>query len=813
MKHLLYFVPAVCFPIILFAQNSNTKPLPQLGKNSIKEVIAAMTLEEKAHLVVGMGMRFGPQPPRRDSTKTPALQQQPVIGQTQQKVPGAAGTTFAIPRLGIPSIVVADGPAGLRIQPIRNNDSSKTYYATAFPVATLLASTWDTALIKKVGVAFGSEVHEYGVDILLAPALNIHRNPLGGRNFEYYSEDPLIAGSMTSAIVNGIESNGVGTSIKHFAANNQETNRNTINTIVSERALREIYLKGFEIAVKRSQPWTVMSSYNKINGTYTSEEHDLLTTILRKEWGFKGFVMTDWFGGKDPVAQMKAGNDLLMPGSHQQVQRIIDAINHDSLDVKVLDQNVEHILNIILQSPSFKGYKHSDKPDLKKNAEVSRTAAEEGMVLLRNESNTLPLKSAKKIAAFGNTSYDIIAGGTGSGDVNKAYTVSLAEGLTNVGFTVDENLKNSYTSYIADAKAKRPKPRNFFQQPPAIAEMWIETNELAQKANDADAAIITIGRNEGEGADRKLENDFYLSDTEKTLIKNVTDAFHAKNKKVIVVLNIGGVIEVASWRDNVDAILLAWQPGLEAGNAIADILSGKVNPSGKLATTFPVDYKDVPSEKNFPGKEFPEQAVEGNFGRKQIPAEVTYEEGIYVGYRYYNTFNVAPAYEFGYGLSYTNFTYSNLKLSSSSFNGKITATVTVTNTGKVTGKEAVQLYLSAPAQKLDKPVEELRAFAKTNLLQPGKSQTVKFTLNAADLASFDTQTESWIAEAGKYTVKIGSSSKQIKQTATFGLANDIVVEKVNKALSPQININEYKSDKANAKGFIYDLNGFVAISK
>jgi len=797
----------------LFAQNSNTKPLPQLGKNSIKEVIAAMTLEEKAHLVVGMGMRFGPQPPRRDSTKTPALQQQPVIGQTQQKVPGAAGTTFAIPRLGIPSIVVADGPAGLRIQPIRNNDSSKTYYATAFPVATLLASTWDTALIKKVGVAFGSEVHEYGVDILLAPALNIHRNPLGGRNFEYYSEDPLIAGSMTSAIVNGIESNGVGTSIKHFAANNQETNRNTINTIVSERALREIYLKGFEIAVKRSQPWTVMSSYNKINGTYTSEEHDLLTTILRKEWGFKGFVMTDWFGGKDPVAQMKAGNDLLMPGSHQQVQRIIDAINHDSLDVKVLDQNVEHILNIILQSPSFKGYKHSDKPDLKKNAEVSRTAAEEGMVLLRNESNTLPLKSAKKIAAFGNTSYDIIAGGTGSGDVNKAYTVSLAEGLTNVGFTVDENLKNSYTSYIADAKAKRPKPRNFFQQPPAIAEMWIETNELAQKANDADAAIITIGRNEGEGADRKLENDFYLSDTEKTLIKNVTDAFHAKNKKVIVVLNIGGVIEVASWRDNVDAILLAWQPGLEAGNAIADILSGKVNPSGKLATTFPVDYKDVPSEKNFPGKEFPEQAVEGNFGRKQIPAEVTYEEGIYVGYRYYNTFNVAPAYEFGYGLSYTNFTYSNLKLSSSSFNGKITATVTVTNTGKVTGKEAVQLYLSAPAQKLDKPVEELRAFAKTNLLQPGKSQTVKFTLNAADLASFDTQTESWIAEAGKYTVKIGSSSKQIKQTATFGLANDIVVEKVNKALSPQININEYKSDKANAKGFIYDLNGFVAISK
>jgi beta-glucosidase len=782
-KMKFYAILSIIF-LLPFMAIAQTKNLPQLGKNSLKDVINAMTLEEKAHLVVGNARRRGSAP-----------QAGPVIGETQDKVPGAAGTTFPILRLGIPSIVVADGPAGLRISPFRNKDSSRSYYATAFPVATLLASSWDTDLVKKVGVAFGSEVHDYGVDILLAPALNIHRNPLGGRNFEYYSEDPLIVGSMTAAIVNGIQSNGAGTSIKHFAANNQETNRNTINTIVSERALREIYLKGFQIAVKRSAPWTVMSSYNKLNGTYTSEEYDLLTTILRKEWGYKGFVMTDWSGGKDPIAQMKAGNDLLMPGNPQQVQRIINAVNHDSLDVKILDQNVERILNIILLSPSFKGYKYSDKPDLKKDAEISRMAAAEGMVLLKNNNNVLPLKSKTKIAVFGNTSYDIIAGGTGSGDVNKAYTISLVQGLMNAGYILNEALDNRYTSYIADAKANRPKPRGFFDRLKPIEELDLSPELLSQKVNEDDVAVITLGRNAGEGADRKLENDYYLSDKEKALIKNISDAFHSKGKKVIVILNIGGVIEVNSWRDNVDAILLAWQPGLEAGNAIADIIAGKVNPSGKLATTFPVDYKDVPSAKNFPGKEFPEMADTSNPRFRQVPAEVTYEEGIYVGYRYYNTFNVMPAYEFGYGLSYTNFRYSNLKLSSPLFNGKLSATITIINTGAVAGKEVVQLYVSAPHKKLDKPSEELKAFAKTQLLKPGQSQTIIFNLNATDLASFDTKSSSWIAEVGKYAIKIGASSKDIKQTSTFTLAKDIIVEKDHKVLAPQVSIKEMKSDQ------------------
>ena len=770
--------------INLFA--AATAQTPQLGKNSIKEIIAAMTLEEKVKLLVGNGFKMpGITPPGG-----------PVIGTTQDKVPGAAGTTFAIPRLGIPTIVVADGPAGVRIDPIRNGDSTTKFYATAWPIATLLASSWDTALVKKVGAAFGNEVHEYGIDILLAPALNIHRNPLGGRNFEYYSEDPVVAGNITAAIVNGIESNGVGTSIKHYAANNQETNRNTVNTIVSERALREIYLRGFEIAVKKSQPWTVMSSYNLINGTYASQEYDLLTIVLRKEWGFKGFVMTDWFGGKDPVAQMKAGNDLLMPGTPQQAQTIISAVEHDSLNIKVLDENVERMLNIILQSPAFKGYKFSNKPDLVKHAALSRTAAAEGMILLKNNDAALPFsKSKKNIALFGNNSYDLIAGGTGSGDVNKAYTVSLAQGLSAAGYGVNNDLKNMYTGYLAAEKIRHPK-KGFFEEfmhpTPPIAEFVADNNLIAQKATEADIAVIAIGRNAGEGSDRKLPGDYFLNDTERILIKTVANAFHARNKKVVVVLNTGGVIDVAAWRDDADAILMAWQPGLEGGNAITDILSGKVNPSGKLATTFPADYKDVPSAKSFPGKEFPEQAVAGMFGMKQIPAEVTYEEGIYVGYRYYNTFNVKPAYEFGYGLSYTNFTYSNLTLSSASFNGKLTATVTVTNSGKVAGKEVVQLYISAPSNKLAKPSEELKAFAKTELLLPGKSQTIKFTIDANDLASFDTNTTSWIAEAGRYTLKAGASSADIKKTASFQLSKDIVTEKCNKVMVPQVEINELK---------------------
>jgi beta-glucosidase len=817
MKKTLLF----SFLVVAFSMTANSQPAaaPKLGKDPVKKVVAAMTLEEKAGLVVGTGMRFPGGPPPTGAPNNPGTPNSPgtpnvpaapngsVIGQTQDLVDGAAGTSLKIQRLGITPMVMADGPAGLRIVPTRLNDKN-TYYCTAFPIGTLLASTWDIELVKKVGQSIGNEVLEYGSDILLGPGMNIHRNPLCGRNFEYFSEDPFITGKIAAAMVIGVESQGVGTSIKHFAANNAETNRNSLNTIISERALREIYLEGFRIAVQDAQPWTVMSSYNLINGVYASENPDLLTNILRKDWGFNGFVMTDWFGGKDPIAQMIAGNDLLMPGNPNQVQTIVKAVNEGKLDIAILDRNVEKILNIMLQSPHFKGYKFSNKPDLKAHALVTRQAAAEGMVLLKNDNKALPFGSdIKNVSAFGNTSYETITGGTGSGDVNEEYSVSLTDGLQNAGFKPNEDLQTLYTNYLKLSKAGRPKLTGFMVMmggSKPIEELNLNQDIINGMAVSSDAAIITIGRNSGEGSDRTdSKGDFRLSDTEQQLIKNVTSAFKAKGKKVIVNLNVGGVVETASWRELPDAILLAWQGGQETGNSVADILSGKINPSGKLATTFPLIYQDVPSSKDFPGVVIqskivqPQPVDDGPIGGFMRPkdAKVVYEDGIYVGYRYYETFKVKPAYEFGYGLSYTNFTYSNIKLSSSKFADKITVTVDIKNSGTVAGKEVAELYLSTPAVKLDKPVIELKGFSKTNPLQPGESQTLTFVIDSRNLSSFDPASSSWVAEAGKYEVKIGASSKDIRQNASFNLAKELTVKKESVSLVPKEKINELKSGK------------------
>ena len=766
---------------------AQTGSLPQLGKASLKEVVAALTPEEKVKLVVGMGFYPAGFP---EGILPPS---DPEDRKIPEKVPGAAGRTHAIARLGIPSLTLSDGPAGVRIDPIRCGDSTKTYYATAFPVATLLASSWDTTLVHRVGVAFGSEVRDFGIDVLLAPGMNIHRNPLGGRNFEYYSEDPVVAGTMAAAFVNGIESNGVGTSIKHFAVNNQEFNRMQLNSKVSERALREIYLKGFQLAVKKSQPWTVMSSYNKVNGTYTSESHDLLTTLLREEWSFKGLVMTDWYGGHDAVAQLRAGNDLLMPGTSAQTQAILAALKSGQLTPAQLDANVLRVLEMVLKSPTFKGTKYTSQPALKADATVARQAAAEGMVLLRNENNTLPLATGRKVALFGIASYNLIAGGTGSGDVHRAYTISIAQGLRDAGLPADAALPQAYSQYLKDEQAKLPKTRGLLDPAPVIPEMAMPDALLRQQAQAADMAVLTLGRSAGEGGDRKEADDFTLTAAEQALLKQVATAFHAQQKKVVVVLNVGGVTEVASWRNQADAILLAWQPGQEGGHAVADVLRGQVNPSGKLATTFPVRYQDVPYAADYPGKELPSAAAPTGNALMGKASENTYAEGIYVGYRYYNTFGVKPAYEFGYGLSYTTFAYGPLKLSAPTLAGKLTATLTVTNTGQVAGREVVELYVAAPKAKLPKPASELKAFAKTSLLPPGKSQTLTFTLTAADLASFDTAASAWLTDAGTYTAKAGASSLTIKQSATFQVPKAVVVEKSRPLLVPQAPVEELKA--------------------
>ena len=763
MKKILLTFAALGMALVATAQ-------PQLREDNIEEVLKAMTLQEKATLLVG-GAR--------------AAMVNGVTSGTAWQVPGAAGNTRPIERLGIPGTVLADGPAGLRIQPTRQGDNN-TYYCTGFPVGTLLASSWDLALVEEVTKAMGNEVLEYGVDVLLAPGMNIHRNPLNGRNFEYFSEDPLLSGKMAAAYVKGIQSNGVGTSIKHYAANNQETNRNENDAIISQRALREIYLKNFEIAVKEADPWTVMSSYNKLNGDYTQQSEGLLTTVLRDEWGFKGIVMTDWGNKAGTVKSAKAQNDLMEPGNQNEIDRIIAAVQDGTISQEELDRNVRNMLTYIVRTPRFKGYKFSNKPDLKAHAAVARKAAGESMVLLRNE-GALPLSGNEKVALYGVSSIDFVAGGTGSGDVNKAYVVNMVEGMQNAGFTVDKSLVDYYTAFQAYDKAQSALSGSGFSwfSRRKLAEVAIPEAAIANEARANDVAVVVLGRNAGEGADRKMMNDFELTSVERELLQNVSASFHAQGKKVVVVLNVGGVIETNSWKNLVDAIVLPWSPGQEGANAVADVLTGKVNPSGKLPMTFPVNFMDHPSSANFPYNYNGQQGRGFGWGPRQPQKDVdytNYEEGIWVGYRHFVTRDVAVSYPFGYGLSYTTFAYSKpvVKAVADGFQ----ATVTVTNTGAVAGKEVVELYVSAPAGGLEKPACELKAFGKTRELKPGESQTLTLKVSAYQLASFNEATSAWETAAGSYKVHFGASVQDIRATVPF------VVKKaqkwpVNNVLAPQ----------------------------
>ena len=751
---------------------------PKLSPTNIDEVLKAMTLEEKAKLLVGGSNNF--------------FGDQAAVGGEADLVAGAAGTSPAIPRLGIPATVLTDGPAGVRIDPTRKG-TSQTYYATGFPIGTCLASTWNTELVTKVGEAIGNETKEYRCDVILGPGMNLHRNPLCGRNFEYYSEDPLLTGKIGAAYINGVQSQGAGVSAKHFAVNSQETNRTGVDEQVSQRALRELYLRGFEIAVRESQPWTIMSSYNQINGQYSMGNRDLLTSILRDDWGFRGIVMTDWIGirkGLETITEVQAGNDLMEPGQPAQVKEIVEGVKSGKLDIKDVDRNVRRMLEYIVKTPSFHQYPATNKPDLKAHAAITRQSACEGIVLLKNAQFTihnaqsaapcLPWKDGqvKTVALFGENSYNFLSGGTGSGCVHTPYVVDMVEGLKNAGISTSKTLTDIYRKYYEYARVKfqaERHPANWFQQEMFGQQKYPEATftpiAIGKEVREADAAIVTIGRQAGEGADRDIATEFNLIDTERQLIADVCKAFHAANKPVIVIINSGSVIETASWRDEPDAIICAWQPGEEGGNSMADILTGKVNPSGHLTMTWPIAATDHPSTEGYAN-----------------PVATPHHEDIYVGYRYFDSFNKEVAYPFGYGLSYTTFEFSKPKVKVS---GKTaTVSVIVKNTGKVAGKEVAQVYVTAPKGSIEKPAQELKAFAKTRELQPGEQQVLTMQIPVRMLASFDEAGSQWLTEAGQYTFKIGASSRDIRCTATAKVGR--YSEKTTNALAPKVKLNLLK---------------------
>ena len=765
-----------CVAVVALCGFSLCASAQQLKADNIDEVIKYMTLEEKCHLVLGCGMHFN----------------------DEAKFPGTAGSTFGVARLGIPETYCADSQQGLRMDSKRAWDH-RDYYPTDFVASMTLASTWDREAAYKVGKGIGNEVKEFGLDWILSPSMNLIRSALCGRNHEYYSEDPYLSGTIAAGYVNGVQSEGTAACPKHFIANNQETNRNNNISQISQRALREIYLKAFEIMIKESNPWTIMTSYNKLNGPYAVQNHELLTTIVRDEWGWKGMYVSDWNAGDDAVAAMKAGNDMLQPGQDKQYQAILAAAKSGELSMDILNANVKRILEYIVKTHNFKGYQESNNPDLKAHAQVVREVGADGIVLLKN-SGVLPL-TGRVVALFGCTSYDWISGGSGFGGTSVGhYTVSLIEGLRSVGYGVYKPLIDTYTKHLADEE-KRLFPNGrppFSLQPPARAEeKQFTAEELNAAIAGSEVAIISLGRKSGEAADRS-EADFYLKEGEKQLIKAVSEAYHSKGKKVVVLLDICSPIDVASWQDQVDALVCTWQGGQESGFSVADVLSGKVNPSGKLPMTFQIKYGDAYVDKNFPanvddktlGAMFmwgydKDSAPKDHQPQKDIDF-TNYEEDIYVGYRYFDSFGIPVAYPFGFGLSYTTFGYENLNVTEA--NGLYTIKVDVKNTGDKAGRNVVELFVAAPnSKKANKPEKELRNYAKTRLLQPGETETVTMTVATEDLASFNEKASAWKTDAGVYDFMICSSANDVEVKTTAKVKG--WAKKVNNVMKPNVKLN------------------------
>ena len=643
----------------------------------------------------------------------------------------APWTTTPVEHLGIPELTMTDGPHGVRRAADLNTFIAASLPATCFPTASCTASTWDVDLAHTMGQALAEECIALKVDLVLGPGVNMKRTPLGGRNFEYYSEDPYLAGQMAASFISGVQSKGVGTSLKHYATNNQEYQRLTISAEMDERTLREIYLPAFETAVKKAQPWTVMCAYNKLNGTFGSENHKLLVDILKNEWGLEGFVVSDWGAVHDRVVSLKGGLDLEMPGPRElRVKAVIDAVRSGELDESVLDEAVRRILGIV--------FKAAETPkggsfDVGEHHALARRIAAEGMVLLKNN-GILPLKSPKKIAVIGRAAKKAYFQGGGSSHINPT--------LVDVPFDELEKLAGNAKLTYAEGY---PVDESFRQD-------FID--EAVKNARSAEVALLYLSlpeTKESEGYDRP---DLDLTPQQVALIIAVCLA----QPNTVVILNSGSPVVMHEWIDGPAAIVEAWMMGQAGGGAIADVLFGKVNPSGKLAETFPLKLADTPAYINYPG---------GN-------GIVRYGEGIFIGYRYYDFKQVPVQFPFGYGLSYTTFSYTNPIVSAQSFKDVdgLTISVDVTNSGKMAGKEVVQVYVHDHKSKLVRPLKELKGFIKVDL-QPGETKTVTLTLDFRSFAYYHPAYKQWITEDGEFDILIGSSSTDIRITKTVSLQSTV----------------------------------------
>jgi beta-glucosidase len=658
----------------------------------IKGLLKQLTLEEKAAMCIGLD----------------------------------AWHTVPVERLGIPSIRVSDGPHGVRRE--EGVGGRNSVPATCFPTASALASTWDVDLIHELGRALADECIALDVDVVLGPGNNMKRTPLCGRNFEYFSEDPFLGGEMAASFINGVQSKGVGTSLKHYAANNQETARMTVNAEIDERTLREIYLAGFERAVKKGHPWTVMCCYNRVNGAYGSENKFLMTDVLKNEWGFEGFVVSDWGAVHNRAISLAAGLDLEMPGPQaRRVERVIEAVKSGQVAMSALDAAVERILGIVFKAIQTK---KGGTINIEASHAVARRIAAEAMVLLKNENNLLPLSNVKKVAVIGTAAQKAHFQGGGSSHINPTRVDNPFEelkklvGSAELLYAAGDMMEDGFNQALID--------------------------EAVKIAAQAEIALLYIGLppfKESEGYDRP---DIDLTHQQVALIKAVS----AVQPRCVVILNNGSAVAMSEWIDQVPAVLEAWLMGQAGGGAVADVLFGKVNPSGHLSETFPLKLSDTPAYINFPGEN----------------GKVRYGEGLFIGYRYYDARSMEVLFPFGYGLSYTTFEIKNLRLSSPSIKDTdaFSVTVDVTNTGKRAGKSVVQVYVHDRESALVRPYKELKGFAKV-ALEPGQTRTVTIPLDTRAFAYYDPGFGQWVVESGEFDILVGQSAADVALTGTVSV--------------------------------------------